>query len=150
MTDAEKKIQDINPAQRILLLPHCLRRADICRAKYSKQGLECNECDPDCAIKQLRRMALDRGYKGVCVAPGGRLALKYIQENKPLGIVAIACDKELEEGVRAVNGLTKKEEERLPVLVVPLSRDGCVDTDVDMRLALEKISIGCESPVEGG
>ena len=85
MTEAEKQLQDIEPAQRVLLLPHCLRRADTCQGKYTKQGLECHECNPDCPVNRLRQAALKLGYKGVCVAPGGRLALKYIEENKPLG-----------------------------------------------------------------
>ena len=64
------KLAAIPMAERILLLPHCLRRTDTCKAKYSKLGLECAECNPDCAINYLRSSALRLGYKGVCVAAG--------------------------------------------------------------------------------
>jgi geranylgeranyl diphosphate synthase type II len=145
-TKAEKQMLDVDPANRILLLPHCLRCADTCQGKYTKYGLECQECNPDCSVNHLRRAALDAGYKGVCVAPGGVLALKYVKENKPLGIVAVACDKELEEGIQGVNRLSLSPRERIPIVVIPLSKDGCVNTEVDMKLALEKISLGCVVP----
>ena len=150
MTEAEKRLQDIEPAQRVLLLPHCLRHADTCQGKYTKQGLQCQECDPDCTVNQLRQAALKFGYKGVCIAPGGKLALKYIEEKKPQAIVAVACDKELQEGVSAVNELAPNGNGSIPIIVIPLSKDGCVDTEVDASLALEKIALGCAVPVRGG
>ena len=146
MTEAEKQLRDIAPAQRVLVLPHCLRHADTCQGKYSKQGLECQGCDPECPINQLRQAALTLGYKGVCVAPGGRLALKYIEENKPLAIVAVACDKELQEGIRGVSGLAPSGQQPVSIVVIPLSKDGCVDTEVDIGQALQKIAIGCAPP----
>jgi hypothetical protein len=149
MTEAEKRLRDIEPAQRVLLLPHCLRRADTCKGKYTKKGLECQECNPDCPVNQLRQAALKLGYKGVCIAPGGSLALKYIAESKPLAIVAVACDKELQEGVRSVSELAKSAQNPIPIVVIPLSKDGCVDTEVDVRLALEEIALGCALPVKG-
>ena len=138
----------MSPAQRVLLLPHCLRRAETCQGKYSRRGLECQECNPDCPVNQLRRTALDLGYKGVCVAPGGRLALKFIEENKPRAIVAVACDKELQEGIRSVGELAGSHHQVIPVVIIPLSKDGCVDTEVDVKLASEKIAMGCLSPVK--
>jgi len=146
MTEIETQLQYIEPGQRVLLLPHCLRRADSCQGKYSQQGLECHECNPDCPVNKLSQAARRLGYKGVCVAPGGRLALKYIEQSKPLGIVAVACDKELQEGIRGVSELTHGTHRSVPVVVIPLSKDGCVDTEVDVELALAKISMGCALP----
>ena len=140
-TIVEMELLEIGPAERILLLPHCLRRADTCQAKYSKKGLECIECNPDCPVNRLRRTALDSGYKGACVAPGGRLALKYVEEMRPRAIVAVACQKELEEGIHGVSELAAAQP--IPIVVIPLSRDGCVDTEVDLELALRKIALGC-------
>lgn len=78
------------------------------------------------------------GYKGVCVAPGGALALRYVQEKRPLLVVAVACQKELLEGEEAVKGL----EEVPRVVSLPLSRDGCVDTEVDVAAALDLLREG--------
>jgi len=133
----------VHPSRRILLLPHCLRRSETCQGKYGKWGLECRECNPECPVNRLRRAALDLGYKGVCIAPGGRLALNYVKENHPEAIVAVACRKELEEGIHGVQGLSSSDELMPPIIVIPLTKDGCVDTDVDEEQALEMIALGC-------
>jgi hypothetical protein len=77
--------------------------------------MQCVGCNPECPVNQLRTSALEHGYKGVCVAPGGRLALKYVQQKKPKAIVAIACEKELEEGVQ---GVKEQEKDEVPSLIV--------------------------------
>ncbi len=86
---------------------------------------------------RLRIAAQELGYKGVCMAPGSSMALKFIKSNKPEGIVAVACIKELEEGACAVKEIVENKKGNAstgngPVIVtVPLLRDGCVDTEVD-------------------
>ena len=121
--------------QRVLLLPHCLRPTQECPGRMTKQGLDCAGCSRvDCAIYELRSIALQAGYGGVCVAPGGRLAARFVAEHGPAGIVAVACHKELEEGYDAVSRMGYSG--GLPAsAVVPLSRDGCVDTEVDVAEA---------------
>lgn len=137
-----EQLSRISPVERILLLPHCLRRSNTCQAKYDLHGLECMECNPDCSINKLRLKALEYGYKGVCVAPGGHLAIKFVREYNPKAIVAVACSKELEEGICELEKLTK--DSITPVIViVPLLKDGCIDTEVDDERALEIISTGC-------
>ena len=79
---------------------------------------------------------------GVCVAPGGRLAVTFISQTRPEAIVAIACQKELEEGVGNVKGLDGNGYSPL-IVIIPLSRDGCVDTEVDLAPALSALSAGC-------
>ncbi len=126
-------------SKRVLLLPHCLRPSLDCPGKITKQGLDCTGCDhTECAIYQLRAAAAEAGYKGVCVAPGGRLALRFLTEQQPAGIVAVACAQELEEGIEAVAKM-EWEGELPAVTVIPLSRDGCVDTEVDVEAAREII-----------
>lgn len=140
---AEERLTLIHPSQRILLLPHCLRRSDTCQGKYGKWGLECRECNTDCPINHLRKAAINLGYKGVCISPGGRLAINYVKENRPKAIVAVACQQELEEGIHDVRELTRTDESGPPIFVIPLVRDGCVGTEVDMEQALEMIALGC-------
>lgn len=143
-----KRLASIDPVRRILLLPHCLRRTETCEARYDKEGLQCAGCNPDCAINQLREVALRLGYQGVCVAPGGRLAVNYISDHRPKAIVAIACEKELEEGVNNVRGLAASVYKPL-IVIVPLTHDGCVDTEVDVGQAISVLSVGCSetSPI---
>jgi hypothetical protein len=124
-------------SQRVLLLPHCLRPSQDCPGKMTKQGLDCTGCSlTDCAIYKLRAAAAEVGYGGVCVAPGGRLAVRFLAEHQPAGVIAIACDKELEEGLEAIAQM-EWEDGRPIVVTFPLSRDGCVDTEVDVETARE-------------
>jgi hypothetical protein len=140
LSTEEMKLARIVPLDRILLLPHCLRRSATCQAKYGSMGLECNKCNDQCPVNILRNRALSLGYRGVCVAPGGRLALAYVRETKPRGILAVACDKELKEGIE---GVTSTFAGSCPVIVVvPLTKNGCIDTEVDLAYALEKVALG--------
>ena len=143
MTTEEELFSNIDPADRILLLSHCLRPSQSCTAKYDKRGLVCiDDCKEDCVIGRLRKAALRLNYKGVCIAPGGSLAIKYVKETRPAGIVAIACQKELKEGVESVREFS--DAYNTPVIIsVPLTKDGCVDTEVDERLAMKAIYSGC-------
>jgi geranylgeranyl diphosphate synthase type II len=126
-------------SKRVLLLPHCLRPSQDCPGKMTKQGLDCTGCPlTDCAIYKLRVAAAEVGYGGVCVAPGGRLAIRFLADHQPAGVVAIACDKELEEGLEAIAQM-EWEDDRPIVVTFPLSRDGCVDTEVDVETAREII-----------
>lgn len=144
METKEKELSEIAPGERVLLLPHCLRPSQSCPGKYNKQGLDCrDDCPEICMVGRLRRKALQLGYKGVCIAPGGRLAVRFVQENNPLGIVAIACAKELEEGVHGITELSNDNRPMPHITIIPLSKDGCVDTEVDEKQALETISQGC-------
>ena len=144
MANAEEWLSLIHPSQRILLLPHCLRPSQTCLGKYSKRGLECLEdCTEDCTIGRLRRTALSLGYKGVCIAPGGRLAVRYVKENSPKAIVAVACQKELEEGIHGVRELSENDKLAPLMVIIPLVKDGCVDTEVDEEQALKMITLGC-------
>ncbi len=134
----------IPPSERVLLLPHCLRPSDRCPGRPTKEGLQCPPDCPieDCPIRILRKEAERLGYKGVCVAPGGALALRFVQEKKPRLVVAVACQKELAEGEEGV----AKLENPPKVAALPLLRDGCVDTEVDvpaaLRLLREGIALG--------
>jgi hypothetical protein len=129
--------ENVSLARRVLLLPHCLRPSQDCPGKMTKQGLDCTGCTRvECAIHQLRATAAEAGYesKSICVAPGGRLAIRFLAEHQPASVVAIACDKELEEGLEAIAQMEWEHSEPT-VAVVPLLRDGCVDTEVDIELA---------------
>ncbi len=92
MNNPYEELAKIMPSQRVLLLPHCLRQSRSCHGTYDANGLHCAGCNPECSVNVLRTAASDLDYKGICVAPGGSLALKYIREKQPEAIVAVACD----------------------------------------------------------
>ncbi|MFH1609553.1 MAG: DUF116 domain-containing protein [Candidatus Bipolaricaulota bacterium] len=129
-----ERLAGIPMGERVLLLPHCLRPSQACPGRPSRDGLACPaDCTVECPIRTLRKEALRLGYKAVCVAPGGALALRFVQDTAPRAVVAIACPKELREGEEEVRGLGAPRPE---VVVLPLSRDGCVDTEVNLEDAL--------------
>ena len=138
----EDEFARIDPAKRILLLPHCLRPSQTCPGKLSKTGLVCPEdCTEACVIRVLRQEALRQGYGGVCVAAGGKMALKFVQQNGAKAILAVACDEELKMGIEAVGRLEKYRHSRPCFIVVPLLKDGCVDTEVDVDQVLAALSL---------
>lgn len=142
--ELEEKFAAVPPGERILLLPHCLRPSDACPAKYTKEGLNCLPDCPlrgSCPIGKLLEEARALGYKGACVAPGGALAIRFVKEKEPKAILAIACHKELIEGMEAVSGFPGR---RPIVLPLPLLRDGCVDTEVDVEEALRLLRLGTD------
>jgi hypothetical protein len=141
-SEPERLMSGIPPSQRILLVSHCLRRSSRCRAVQGPWGLECRHCTDSCPVHQLGEAARHRGYKGVCVAPGGSMALSFVRRTQPRGIVAIACRKELEQGIQAVSEAVSPSADRPTILAVPLTKDGCVDTEVDLPRALQAIDLG--------
>lgn len=146
MNATYEKLSIIDPAERVLLLSYCLRPSQTCPGKLDKKGLNCpDSCQEACVVGRLRREALALGYQGVCIAAGGSMALRFVKELNPRGIVAVACHKELTEGVEAVQAMAGSEREAPAIAVVPLSTDGCVDTTVDEARVQEIIALGCEA-----
>lgn len=140
----EEKILGVDPGKRILLLSHCIRPSQECTAKMSKDGLMCkDDCLTKCIIGRLRKLAEKMGYKGVCIAPGGSMAIKFIRKMRPEGIIAIACMKELAEGIDAIKEITgNNDNDGAPVVMaLPLLKDGCVDTEVDEEEAMRIVGL---------
>lgn len=140
----EERLSRVDPAERVLLMSHCLRCCGSCPAKIGVRGIDCIDCNPDCQVNRLRKTALDLGYKGVCIAPGGSMALKFVRDMAPRGIVAVACQRELEEGIDSVRKLAGAGSAAIPpIVIVPLIKEGCVDTEVNVDAAIASISLGC-------
>ena len=137
-------LKEIAPQNRVLLLPHCLRLSQRCTARYDREeGLLCKNCTQDCPINQLKTAAKERGFGSVCIAPGGSMAVRYLETHRPRGIVAVACGRELEMGVRAVASLSDNGNNptEMVLYTIPLCQDGCVDTRVDLGAVLEVINL---------
>ena len=140
MKRVEREIRKVKKEDRVLLLPHCLRPSETCPGKMRRDGMECPpDCGEKCVLKTLREEAIRLGYKGVCIAAGGKMAIRFVEEKKPKGIIAVACKKELLEGSRGVRKLPFGKD--IPILKIPLLRDGCVDTEVDEEEVLRAIRL---------
>lgn len=121
----------------MILLPHCLQNSD-CPHKITIDIKNCKGCGK-CKIGDLKKIA--EKYKVTLkVATGGTLARKYIQENRPRAVLAIACERDLSSGIQDATGI--------PVLGVLNCRPNgpCFNTDVD----LEQVEKALKSICKGG
>ena len=107
----------------MVLAPHCLQNSD-CPHKITLDIDNCLECG-NCKIGELKQLCAQENamFK---IAGGGTLARKFIKENQPGGVIAIACENDLALGIQDIGVL--------PVLGVLNCRPHgpCVNTDVDL------------------
>ncbi|MFA5771806.1 MAG: DUF116 domain-containing protein [Thermoplasmata archaeon] len=116
-------------SERALFLPQCLRNADRCTAKMDGVGYVCKHCGA-CPISNVKRFAEELGYS-VFVVPGGSMVFKIITATKPKAVVGVACDFELGEACEKLTSLN------IFYQGVPLLKDGCKNTVVDVEKLLE-------------
>ena len=55
--------------------------------------------------------------------------------------MAVACAKELEEGVDGMENMFQNKGDMPAIVVIPLLSDGCVDTEVDEQQVLRAINL---------
>ena len=109
----------------LLLLPHCLQRT-ACERKVIHDVNSCRRCGA-CNIDGLLKLRDELGIRSA-VASGGRQALGLARDKEVRAIVAVACEKELFDGILAA--FPK------PVLAVANRQPNgpCRDTVVDVNL----------------
>jgi hypothetical protein len=81
----------------LLLLPHCLQESE-CRIRITTDINACASCG-NCCISELKALAAKYAINAA-VATGGSLARKIIKDTHPDVIIAVACHRDLTEGVR--------------------------------------------------
>lgn len=113
----------IKPKDRAVFLPHCLRKTNACKAKLGEDGYACVGCSKDCKVNQIKQVAEGIGYS-TFIVPGGSMVAKIIGKYRPKAVFGVACLKELN---------ISAEEIPIPTQSVELSKDGCVNTDVDLE-----------------
>jgi hypothetical protein len=87
------------PEEMLVLLPSCLQSSE-CRQKITNDIGECLRCGR-CKVKDIVELCEKHGVR-CAVATGGRLALELASQDHVKAVVAIACEKELREGMKAV------------------------------------------------
>lgn len=117
--------------RRLLLLPHCLRKAETCPAKYSELGLLCENCGA-CRLTDLRARAEAKGYQ-VLIAEGSPVVLQIILRGQADAITGVACLNTLEKA------LDKIVLAGIPCMAVPLLASECRNSQTDEDCVLEMI-----------
>ena len=106
----------------LLLLPHCLQFHD-CRIRITRDIKDCEQCGR-CDICNLKQLS-EKYDISVGIANGGTLARKIVHDAHPDIIIAVACHRDLTDGVR--------ESWKYPVYAILNERPNgpCFDTHVD-------------------
>ncbi len=112
----------VQPREVLLLLPHCLHRL-ACSQNVAHNLDECRRCGA-CSVGDLARIRDEFGVVA-CMVGGGRQALAQTRRPEIKAVVAVACDRELAQGIWAA--FPK------PVLAVPnMTPEGpCKNTMAD-------------------
>jgi uncharacterized protein len=118
-----RKQRSFAPDKVMILFSHCLQNSQ-CPQKILVDLAQCKRCGK-CAVKGI--IELSEQYKVKCaVASGSEMALAKVNAQKLDAVVAIACEKELAGGIKAL--LPKR------VLAIPNTRPygPCKDCQVDV------------------
>ncbi len=127
-----QQVEAVPYPRRLLLLPHCLRKAETCPAEYDEFGLLCRACGA-CRLNELKRQAESLGYQ-VLIAEGSPIVLKLIVEGQADAILGAACLTSLEKA------LDKVLQVGIPCMAVPLLTNGCRNTTIDVECVAEMIA----------
>ena len=122
------------PERLLFLVPSCLQNSE-CKQNIAHDITQCQRCGR-CKVADVLALAERLGASSA-VATGGRLALQMAKDKAVDGVIAVACVKELTEGMRALFP-------KAVLGVVNMQPHGpCKDTDVDMaavKAAVERLT----------
>lgn len=93
------KKRKVEASEILLLLPRCLQHNE-CRENVVDDFLNCKRCGK-CPIADIKPVAEKYGIP-VCLATGTHMAREAIKKHKPKMILAVACERELLQGIVAV------------------------------------------------
>lgn len=115
----------------LMITPHCLQLS-TCTHKVTGEINNCKMCGM-CNIDGLLRLSNEYGVK-LIVVTGGTLARKIIMDNRPKGIIAIACERDLTHGILDIKNI--------PVIGIKNDRPNgpCFNTKVDLERVEEAIN----------
>ncbi|HCE42249.1 MAG TPA: polyprenyl synthetase [Lentisphaeria bacterium] len=122
--------------RRVFLIPHCLRDKKTCTAEMDQFGLLCRECGK-CPIAALKKEAESLGYL-VLVAEGTTLVTSLIEQGRIDAVIGIGCLSSLEKTFPYVAS------NAVPGLAIPLLRNGCINTQVDVRWVMDTLHLKSE------
>lgn len=118
--------------RRILLLPECLKNSSKCRAGNDGLGLLCADCG-SCSISGLLQFAENLGYVAL-VTEGTTVTTRLIESGKVDAVIGVGCLDVLQKLFFSVTKYA------VPGIGIPLLRNGCKDTEVDIRWLKQEIS----------
>lgn len=91
--------KNYNPHNVLILLPHCLQNID-CTHRINHKIDNCIDCGK-CDISELKKIAKEYDVN-IAIATGGTLARRIIIKHRPKLIIAVACERDLVDGILEV------------------------------------------------
>lgn len=127
----KKRWIKIHTNKLLILAPHCLQSLE-CHQNVIIDIKNCQGCGK-CNLKDLLEIYYQYQIP-LFVVTGGSIARQKISEGNYQGIIAIACEKEIEEGIR--NSFP------LPVFAIINEKPygPCIHTKIDTKKIIEGIS----------
>lgn len=135
-----RKFAKVNPKDRILIVPQCLRNVNCPARLNSSTGIACKECGM-CVIKDVKEEAKRLGY-GFYIVPGGSFVERIVRAVRPKAALGVACARDLNMGMHGISRT------KCAVQGVSLIKDGCVNTEIDVKELFRKMRSGIEDGIE--
>jgi|LSQX01.3.fsa_nt_gb hypothetical protein len=119
-----------SPDKLLLLIPHCLQNSK-CEHKITNNPYNCKRCGK-CSISDILTIAQEYNIN-VCIASGGTIARKAVNDTNPDIVIAIACTRDLISGILDID--------KIPVIAIENNRpEGpCINTNVDIKKVEEVV-----------
>ena len=116
-------------SERMLVMPQCMRAGE-CKARlHPVDGYQCKRCG-QCPLGELSQAAEEQGFR-FFIVPGDRYAKRLAKHFAVDAAIGVACPCELSGAMIA--GMRMG----VAAMGVPLSRDGCFETEVDLEQVKE-------------
>lgn len=108
----------------LILIPHCVQDSQ-CSIKITSNLLACKACGK-CKASDLKDLQEQYDCK-IAIATGGTLARKAVVEYNPKYIIAVACERDLVNGILDVNAI--------PVygILNQLPNGPCINTTINVQ-----------------
>ncbi len=119
--------------RRVLLLPQCLRQRKECPAEMDDIGLLCEQCGR-CLIGEFQAEAQALGYVAL-VAEGTTVVTRLLEQGHVDAVIGVSCLHVLERA------FPHAAMHAIPGIAIPLFRDGCDATGVDVDWVREAIHL---------
>ncbi|GBE54789.1 hypothetical protein BMS3Bbin15_00950 [archaeon BMS3Bbin15] len=133
----ERKFARISPDDRIVVVPQCVRHSKCPARLDSITGIDCKSCGL-CIVKDIKAEAERLGYK-FYIVPGGSFVKRIVKKVRPGAALGIACHQDLNMSMHEISRA------ECAVVGVPLLKDGCVNTEVDVKEVFRKLRLGIEN-----
>jgi geranylgeranyl pyrophosphate synthase len=127
--------------RRLLLLPLCLARNEVCRAERDGLGLLCAQCG-NCPIGLIQAEADRLGYVSL-VAEGTTVVTQLLAGGKVDAVIGVGCMDSLRRMFPIMNA------HAIPGQGIPLLTDGCQATEADVAWILRVLRASRQGGVSG-